>query len=66
MRVGRRLDFEGLAQITFAGLRRGRRQRHERVHPAEGAQLPELAVVRPKVVAPFRDAVRLVDHDSRQ
>ena len=66
MRVGRRLDLEGLAQITFAGLRRRRREGHKRDTRKKGAQLPELAVVGPEVVAPFRDAVRLIHHNSGQ
>ena len=66
MRVGRRFYFLGLPQITFAGLRRGRRQCHEGHARQKGAQLPELAVVGPKIVAPLGDAVRLVDHNSRE
>ena len=64
MRSG--LDLEGLAQITFAGLRRRRREGHIWHARQEGAQLPELAVVGPEVVAPLRDAVRLVDYYSGQ
>ena len=66
MRVGRRLDLEGLAQIALARLRRRRREGHIWHARQKGAQLPELAVVGPEVVAPLRDAVRLVDHNSGQ
>ena len=60
-----RLDAEAGADVVDD---RGRRRRRQRQH-ARGAELArplrELEVVGAEVVAPFRDAVRLVDREER-
>ncbi len=61
-----RVELEPRDDLVSCRRRRGRGERHPR-HAREAAlELVQREVVLAKVVAPLRDAVRLVDRDQRQ
>ena len=49
--------------VTQHPFRRRRRQRHERHLRKMRPQLRQLSILRPKLVPPFTDTVRLIDRD---
>ena len=60
----RGLDVQPSAHVLASLVVGGRRERHERDAGEEIAQLSQLDVLRPEVVAPLADAVRLVDREQ--